>query len=99
MAPFLWLGSWGGAPGVAGRRWGAGAPGGRPAGERAANGPQHARKRYRRPRPGRILAGSAALDLIRPDLILGNLIQPNLTRPDLIRLRLIRFDPNEFDPI
>jgi len=48
---------------------------------------------------GRGLAGSAALDLIRPDLILGDLIRPNLTRPNLIRSRLIQFDPNEFDPI
>ena len=71
----------------------------RPTGERAANGPQRARKRGRRPEPGGILAESAALDLIRPDLILGNLIRPNLTQPDLIRSDLIRFDPNEFDPI
>ena len=71
----------------------------RPTGERAANGPQRARKRYRRPATGGIPAESAVLDLIRPDLILGNLIRPNLTQPDLIRSDLIRFDPNEFDPI
>ena len=68
---------------------GRGRPRARPAGERAANGPQRARNRYGRPAPGGILAESAALDLIRPDLILGNLIRPNLTQPNLIRPDLI----------
>ena len=72
---------------------------GRPRPSRRGNGPQTGRSVPANATGGRSLAGSAALDLIRPDLILGNLIRPNLTRPNLIRSRLIRFDPNEFDPI
>ena len=61
---------------------------GRPAGEavagRRGNGPQTGRSVPANATGGRGLAGSAALDLIRPDLILGDLIRPNLIRTNLI---------------